>query len=340
MSRTAGLVFVTLIRICATAAAADMAARSMDVAKEPYRGWPNTYRLSNGLIETRVVTDVGPRIMDLRPSGGTNLLHQREAPGGSNEDHYMFRGGWRLWVAPERPDTTYALDNSACTAEVRDGSVWVVAPPQPAAGIQKTIAVSLPAGEPRLRLTSYIKNVSSQPLTYAAWSLPMLEPGGRAFIPLDVGPLTAFDATRRLILWSYAHMQDPRYQLGDRLVQIDHAQVKPAAPSPSGRRDDESKIGVDSTQGWAAYLLNGTLFLERFRHEATGPYPDGGATIEVYSNSEFLELEHLGPLTTIKPGEEIVMREDWWLFPIVTVPLAESEALETLQRYLSKAPPP
>ena len=32
----------------------------------------------------------------------------------------------------------------------------------------------------------------------------MMQPGGRAFVPLDVGPLTAVDATRRLLLWSYA----------------------------------------------------------------------------------------------------------------------------------------
>jgi hypothetical protein len=80
--------------------------------------------------------------------------------------------------------------------------------------------------------------------------------------------------------------------------------------------------------------LDGTLYMKRFPHDSSGEYPDGGATIEVYSSHEFLELENLGPLTTIAPGEEIVYAEDWWLFSKVRVRSPESEALADLQRYL------
>ena len=165
-----------------------------------------------------------------------------------------------------------------------------------------------------------------------------MRPGGRAFVPMDVGSLTAFDATRSLILWSYTKLSDPRYHFGDRLVQIDHARIKPAPAEQPGRRDDESKIGVDSAQGWTAYLLDGTLLLKRFRHEANAQYPDHGATIEVYSSHEFLELEHLGPLTTIVPGEEIALSEDWWLFTGVSIPPNDAAALTTLDGYVARAP--
>ena len=312
----------------------------MQITKENYHGWPNTYRLSNGRIEAHVVTDVGPRIIDLRVPGGVNLFHVREGLGGRDEATYMFRGGWRLWIAPERSETTYALDNAACEAEtVGESTLRVTAPPQPAAGIQKIIEVSLSRGEPRLRLVSHIKNISDHPLTYAAWSLPVMQPGGRAFVPLDVGPLSAFDATRRLLFWSYAKFADPRYRFGDRLIQIDNAKVPVPPAGQTGRGDDESKIGVDSAQGWAGYLLESTLFLKRFPHPA-GEYPDGGATIEVYSNHEFLELEHLGPLTTIAPGEEIVFPEDWWVFTGASVPAAETDSVTTLQQYVARAPLP
>jgi hypothetical protein len=219
---------------------------------------------------------------------------------------------------------------------VGESTLRVTAPPQPAAGIQKTIEVSLSRGEPRLRLASHIKNISDCPLTYAAWSLPVMQTGGHAFVPLDVGPLSAFDATRRLLLWSYAKFADPRYGFGDRLIQIDSAKVPAPPAGQTGRRDDESKIGVDSAQGWAGYLLESTLFLKRFPHPA-GEYPDGGATIEVYSNHEFLELEHLGPLTTIAPGEEIAFPEDWWLFTGANVPAAEADAVAKLQQYVARA---
>jgi hypothetical protein len=313
----------------------------LTIVREDYRGWPDTYRLSNGRIEAAVVTAVGPRIIELKRPGGANLFHVRDAEaGGHGEPQWMFRGGWRLWIAPERHETTYALDNTPCAAEVIDGTTLrVTGPPQPAAGIQKVIDVTLDPAQPCLHLVSRVRNVSARPLTYAAWSLSVMRPGGRAFVPLDVGPLDAFDATRMLRLWSYTEIGDPRYRFGDRLVQVDQSGVPPAPPAQSGRRDDESKIGVDSAQGWAAYLVDHTLYLKRFPHPA-GNYPDGGATIEVYSSAEFLEVEQLSPLTTLQPGEEIVFPEDWWLFPDVSVPTNEHEALTTLQTYVGRAATP
>jgi hypothetical protein len=305
---------------------------SVRVERESYRGWPNTYRLGNGLLEVRVVTDIGPRIADLRRAGGDNLLYVRDSEaGGSGEKEWMFRGGWRLWISPEKRETTYALDNLPCRAEiVGANTLRVIGPPQPEAGIRKRVDVTLVPGEPTVRIDGRIENVSPRPVTYAAWSLPALRPGGRAFAPLDVGPPTSFDAIRRLILWSYTEVGDPRYRLGDRLVEVDQSQVKPPPAGQPGRRDDESKIGTDSRQGWAAYLIGDTLFLKRWRHEG-GERTDGGATTEIYSSHEFLELEHLGPLKTIRPGEEIELSEEWTLVGGVSVPRDESGALEVLR---------
>jgi len=313
----------------------------VSIVKEDFRGWANTYRLSNGIVEARVATDIGPRIIDFRRVGGENVLYLRESEiGKAGEKEWVFRGGWRLWVAPETKETTYALDNETCTAEVVDQRmVRVTAPPQPAAGIRKQVEVSLAPGEPRLRIQARIKNIGDRPVTYAAWSLPVLRPGGRAFVPLDKGSLTAFDAIRRLILWSYAEFGDPRYRFGDRLVVIDSAKIKPARQGQAGRRDDESKIGVDSAAGWAAYQHGNTLFFKRFPYDPQGEYIDGGATVEVYSSAEFLELENLGPLTTIEPGQELVLPEHWWLFAGVVVPEAEPAALRVLERYAEQTDP-
>ena len=310
------------------------------IRKIAYLGWNETYELDNGLVRAVVVSEIGPRIIDFRLSGGENVFHVRSAEaGGKGESHWVFRGGWRPWIAPERKETTYALDNSRCQVETVDGSILrVTGPPQEVAGIQKSIDVSLARGEPRLHLESRIRNIGDRPRTYAPWSLSVMRPGGRAFAPLDVGALDAFDSVRRLLLWSYTEMHDPRYTFGNRLVQINQSLVAPAPAHSTGRRDDESKIGVDSSQGWAAYLLGDTLYLKRFAHEDSAPYPDGGATIEIYSSHEFLEVENLGPLATIEPGEEIVLREDWWLFEGAHIATEEAAALKDLGAYLERAP--
>ncbi|MEO6029455.1 MAG: hypothetical protein ABIR79_21535 [Candidatus Binatia bacterium] len=96
-------------------------------------------------------------------------------------------------------------------------------------------------------------------------------PGGRAFLPLDVGPLDALDATRTIVLWSYAHLDDPRYRVGDQLIEIDHAAVVEGPPPTRrapGRTSDGSKVGVDSVAGWAAYLLDDTLVVNPRRRQA------------------------------------------------------------------------
>lgn len=307
---------------------------AVTIAREPFAGWQDTYRVANGLVEARVVTEVGPRILELRRVGGENLFHVREDElGGRHEPVWRARGGWRLWVAPERHDTTYALDNAPCevTRDETQGcvSLRVLAPPQPAAGIRKELSITIDAGLPRLRIESRIRNVGGEPVTYAPWTIAALRPGGRAFVPLDVGSPTAFDAIRRLILWSYTRIDDPRYRLGDRLVEIDHAAVERLPPRPaviasSGegaaqRGADESKIGVDTAEGWGAYLLDGTLYVKH-AEVAPGPRVDGGATVEVYSSREFIELENLGPLATLAPEEEAVLSEEWWLAGDVTLP--------------------
>jgi hypothetical protein len=311
----------------------------VEITPVGHLGWSDAYEIDNGIVTAVVLAEVGPRIIDFRLSPGENVFYVRRAEaGGKGEKSWVFRGGWRLWVAPERRETTYALDNGPCQVERLDGPILRVSgAPQETAGIQKRIEVSLARGEPRLHLTSRIRNVGDRERTYAAWSLSVMRPGGRAFVPLDVGPLDAFDSVRRLLLWSYAELSDPRYAFGDRLIQIDHARVPPPPGAASGRRDDESKIGADSAQGWAAYLLGDTLYVKRFEHDPAGRYPDGGATIEVYSSHEFLEVENLGPLTTIAPGEEIVLKEDWWLFSGVNTRRGEKEALEDLQGYVRRA---
>jgi len=304
-----------------------------------YHGWPDTYTLSNGRVELAITTAIGPRIVDFRLTGGDNVFYLRPAElGKTGEAEWVFRGGWRLWVAPEEKETTYEPDNQRCTVEeLKNGGVRVTGPVEPRAGIQKSVEVVLVAGQPRAQLVSRIKNVSDHPVRYAAWSLSVMRPGGRALVPLDIGDPSAFFDTRSLILWSYAKFADPRYSFGDRLVQVDQGKVQPSPPGLTGRRPDESKIGVDTWQGWASYLRENVLYVKRFPHQPGGAYTDGGATVEVYSSAEFLELENLSTLDTLKPGEQIVYPEEWSLYSGVSVATDEAGALRDLDKWLRQA---
>ena len=52
------------------------------VEKISYRGWGNTWRLSNGTVELIVLGDVGPRIVWYGFCGGENIFHEVSADSG------------------------------------------------------------------------------------------------------------------------------------------------------------------------------------------------------------------------------------------------------------------
>jgi hypothetical protein len=308
---------------------------------ETFRGWNETYRVANDAIAVRVVADVGPRVVELGPADGPSLLYLRQRElGGHSEPVWRFRGGWRLWTAPEDA-TTYALDNLPGTVtHLDDRGLTVVGPVQPEVGLQKSVGLRADAERPRLLVESRLRNVGEAPVAHAPWTLAALRPGGRAFVPLDPGDPSAFADVRRLAVWSYARLDDPRYAIGRALVEVDHRRVVPGPPPDEGateRRDDESKIGVDSAAGWAAYLVDDVLLVTRAEVVA-GPRA-AGTTIEVYSCREFIELEHLGVVEAIGAGGEMLFREDWWLFAGVTLPEpsgGSDAVLDALRPYVAQ----
>jgi hypothetical protein len=53
------------------------------------------------------------------------------------------------------------------------------------------------------------------------------------------------------------------------------------------------------------------LFVKRFSVEPANKYPDLGCNAEAYVREACVELETLGPLTTLEPGEFITYEETW-----------------------------
>ncbi|MCS7253413.1 MAG: hypothetical protein RMK18_03330 [Armatimonadota bacterium] len=319
------------------------ASAQVKVTKINYHGWQNTYKLTNGAIEVYVTSDVGPRIIDIRPVGGNNIFYVRkDEVGRSGEKEFKLRGGWRLWLAPEVFEITWFPDNVACKVErLKDGTMRFIGPSEQKSGIQKVVDVLLDSKQPCVRVTARLRNVSKKPVTYSAWSMPVMRPGGKAIAPLDVGNLDAFAEVRRIILWSYANPTDQRFTFFNKLVIVDHAKV-PKREKLIGRvrrHNDEAKIGVDTKQGWVAYYhpAERTLFIKRFPYNPKGTYPDGGCTVEIYSCYEFIEVECLSELATIHPGGEFAFPVDMWVFTKVPdLGKTESEIATTIRAYLNR----
>jgi hypothetical protein len=109
---------------------------------------------------------------------------------------------------------------------------------------------------------------------------------------------------RPLVLWAYTDLSDPRYTIGPKYIRL----------RSDGQRTEPQKIGIGNRQGWAAYQHGRTVFVKRFAHDAQRTYPDYGSNLEVYTAGSFIELETLGPLSRLGPGEVAEHVEEWQLF--------------------------
>lgn len=279
-----------------------------------YKGYKRNLRVAGKGIEIIATLDVGPRVMHLSVPGGKNLLMVIDSHmGASGEDKYMFRGGHRLWTAPEG-DSCYALDNAALeTGELPSGAVRVRAPADEKFGFQKEIDFSLKNRGQTVRLVHRVINSGDKPLKIAPWALSVMIGGGTAILPLPRRGEHPRDLlpNQVLALWPYTDLADPRVKFGTRSILI----AQREAPKPF-------KIGVLCTDGWAAYAVGDVLFVKRFPCKPRKKYPDMGVNCEVFTNSGILELESLGSMSTLAPGRKAEHVEEWSLFtgvpPVVT----------------------
>ncbi len=85
------------------------------------------------------------------------------------------------------------------------------------------------------------------------------------------------------------------------------------------------KLGAMVPNGWCASARSGVLFVKRFQHDANAAYVDWGSTVETFTNHEMIELETLGPLVTLEPGNAVEHVEHWHLFRNVPTPRTEAD---------------
>src|SRR5947209_9703193 len=98
------------------------ASSAVKIEKTNFKGWPNSYRISNGTVEAIVTGDVGPRVMRYAFVGGQNLFKEfTEQLGKSGEKDWQARGGHRIWMAPEDRVKSYAPDNGPIHIVVNGG---------------------------------------------------------------------------------------------------------------------------------------------------------------------------------------------------------------------------
>ena len=280
-----------------------------------FHGEP-TRILENRYLQLEYLTN-SARIVRFSPKGKSNLFadlgHSAiQTPSGS----FYFRGGHRLWHAPESMPRTYMPDNEGAVVSDIPNGIRIKMPPESWTHITKVIEIQLNPDQPQVILHHELRNEGAWKVELAPWALTMFRLGGVGIFPQPVGNVddVGLLPNRRLSLWPYTQIDDPRLTLRDDFFLV-HA--SPSLPP--------IKFGYYNPQGWLSYWLDGILFVKRFDTPVGAQYPDEGCNAEVYCNDQFIELESLAPLELIRPGQTVRHSELWEVYESLDVPFIPAQ---------------
>ncbi|MBI2331059.1 MAG: hypothetical protein HYU84_02605 [Chloroflexi bacterium] len=262
----------------------------------------NKRTLKNDFFELEYLAD-SLRISGLTPKGKSNLLADLsgEPPISTPYGDFYFRGGHRLWHAPEAMPRTYVPDTGELKITDLSDGVILETNTEPGTGIRKRIEIRMAADKPSVALTHTLINDGLWHVELAPWTITQLRLGGTAILPLPVGNVdpSGLLPNRSLTFWPYARLNDPRLKLSDDYILF-HADALPPF-----------KLGYFNSHGWLAYHVDGILFRKTFHVQPLAHHPDNNCNAEIYCNEQFVELESLGPLTKLNPGASVTHVETW-----------------------------
>ncbi len=306
------------------------------VTRLTWHGWPDSVRVSNGIVEAIVVPTIG-RVMSFQFVG-----HPETNPIFANKDwegktvadadpaSWATFGGDKLWPSPQSewanhnvrawpPDQTF--DGDPEIAKVMPNGIRLSTPDSVAFAARATRTITMKPGEARLYLAqTLIKDPDAlggrDGFPIGIWSITQTRGDGTIFLPVETGG--RFPA-------GYASLGDP----GD-ILSTPYFTGQAGLLRVTRDLAKSHKIGSGSAAGWMASLYGGTiLFSEHYSYQPSAAYPDGGSPAEIYTNAgatAYIEMEMLGPLVPLSHGEKISHDIYWQLQRLPRAPKGAADA--------------
>lgn len=281
---------------------------------ESYKAYGRVLCLSNGVIEAYVTLDVGPRIIRFGYVGGQNFMRDERSAFAPMEDKEFTNffgagtkwenfGGHRIWLSPESYPETYIPDSEPVEYELTENGAVFTPPACKPVGAAFRLELKLDADDANMQVNMQVKNIGDAEKRFAIWGLTVSAQNGTLIVPMNTND-TGLLSNRIISVWPYTDMSDSRIYWGKKYVTL-RQDVNAETPI---------KLGFDLNCGSAYYCLNGEVFCKHYDTEhPDAAYPDGGCSFETYTNDQFIEIESLGRLNNVKPGETVENTESWSL---------------------------
>ncbi len=272
----------------------------VSVQRVRYHGWSDSIIISNGRVEAVVVPSIG-RVMQFRFVGEEGVFWENEelmgkSPEPESKEWGNF-GGDKAWPAPQAdwPRITkrawpppVAFDSLPVVASVNDASIELLSPVDPAYGIRTRRRIHLDPQKAVMKITTTFEKVAGNPQRVSVWVVTQVRDPLGVYVPV---PQTS-------IYPAGYNKQSPELPQGLR--------VKDGLLSVVRDRQASHKIGSDAgTLIWVGAIH--VLRIDSPRIDKA-EYPDGGSSVEVYTNKDpqaYVELEMLGPLRHVRIGDRI-----------------------------------
>ena len=276
-----------------------------------------------------IATDIGPRILyiaDYRKPHFNLFGVLPKAGVKTPKGFWRIYGGHRLWSSPEAMPRSYSKDDKPVELNVGKKEVTICGNPEAENAIRKKITIK-PSPESGIQVTHIIENVGQWPIRFGCWAISVMRRNGFAIIPLKPSRTDkeGLLPDRHVSLWPYSSLLDERLIYRDGYILV---KQNPAIKHPF-------KIGTMVNPNWVAYWVDGMMFLKQFPIE-DGDYPDYGCNVEVYTNSNMLELETIGTLKTVNPSEHIEHIEVWKIFEVGDLVSEPDTIIKKVESLLNK----
>ncbi len=291
---------------------------ALTIEQVAYGGWDRCVRVSNGTVDLVITAEVGPRIIRYGFVDGPNMFCEvPETMGKTGGDEWRIYGGHRFWHAPEQDPRSYQPDNEPVEIREHGGVVFVHQKTEPATGLQKSLMILMAKQGSQVTVQHQLTNNNLWAVEASPWALSVMAAGGTCIFPFPPRGSHAENLlpANSLTMWAYTNMADPRWTWGARYIML---KQEPGNEVPQ-------KVGASVPDGWAAYVNDGNAFITRFDLDPTAAYPGSGSNFETFTNEFMLEVETLGALAKIKPGDSAEHTEVWSLHADIPAITSEND---------------
>lgn len=303
MNKTTTLLFVGIMLLSFAGRAQYTGARIITE-----RSYPSCIELMNDSVRLILEPNLGGRILAYELNGN-NVLYVDQSQDGKiyEPGKNIHPSAGRFDIGPEHTIPNHpALYFGKWTPRITgDLEAEMVSQKDTATGVQLIRKFKLAKSDSRLEYTQIIRNISNSTKSYCHWSRTFVKGGGIALAPLNKNSrypkgYLIYGPGRIL---NFMPEKEDNIRIREGILEITGTPSQP-------------KIVTDSYAGWLAYITNDNLlFIKIYPAFPLRNYGEiAASTACFYYRDLMCEVEPIGPMETIEPGQEASFTEYWYLF--------------------------